>query len=213
LFVKIRLFQLSTLPKSNFNFLKSLARIIILLIVAFLSVFIYFKPEDLSNAEVVTDLLTLESWEFIRLHQKTTPPVGINQDWNNYTAIFFYLLISFDLYRKNSIVKLVAEKFGENSVQIKLNQLKGFKYFVPFTFCASAFALIVSIFSFFKFLPDILTYAEWTKTLRLRSSYSGTIQVWSSGWSLLLCEFSTILCHAGVLRLILKFRRLKTSNI
>jgi hypothetical protein len=195
------------------KFLKSSARIIILLIVAVLSVFIFFKPEDLSNAEVVTDLLTQDTWEFIGLHQKTAPPVGINQDWSNYTAIFFYLLISFDLYRKNSIVKMVVEKFGELESLGKFKQVKGFKYFVPFTFCASAFALIVSIFSFFKFLPDILTYAEWTKTLRVRSSYSGTIQVWSSGWSLLLCEFSTILCHAGILRLIIKFRRLKTSNI
>ena len=194
------------------EFLKSLTRIVILLIVAGLSVFIFFKPDDISNAEVVKDLLTQDSSDFINLHQKTTSPVGVNQDWNNYIAIFFYLLISFDLYRKNSIIKMVAEKFGELERLQEFKKIRGFKYSVPVIFCTSALVMIVSVFSFFKFLPDILTYSEWTKTLRTRST-SVTIQVWSSGWSLLLCKFSTILCHAGVLRLILKFRRLKTSNI
>jgi hypothetical protein len=194
------------------KFLKSIFRVLILLIVAIISVFIFFKPEDLLNAEVVGELLKQDSLEFIHFHQKPNPPVGINQDWINYVVSIVYLFLAFDLFRKNSYTKKIVELLQQHEGFKKFHQIKGYKFFIPATFFMSLFIILTSLYSFFTYLPDILTYVEWTRSLRSKWGTTSHVQVWSSGWSLILSDFSTILCHAGILRMIISYRKKAQLN-
>ena len=182
--------------------IKSILRILLLLVIAIIAVFFFVKPEDLQNGEVVAMGLQNEAMEFMGENQKSGLPLGVNQDSENYLMSFFFFFFSLDLYRGNSLIK----KFFQNAQKINLGPYA--KFFYPALLILSSLFGIISVVSFFDHLPDIMTYVEGTKVLTAKGNFRGnTINVWSTGWTLVLRDFLGIVFFAGAFRLTLKFKK------
>jgi hypothetical protein len=182
--------------------MKSILRITLLLVVALISVFFFLKPEDLQNGEVVFQGLQNDAMELVGENQKTGIPIGVNQDLENYLMSFFYLLFSLDLFRENSFIK----KFCENARKISFGPYA--KNLYPGMLIFSSLLGVFCIVSFIDHLPDIATYVESTKVLTSKGNLRGsTINIWSTGWTLVLRDFLGIVFFVGVFRLTLKLKR------
>jgi hypothetical protein len=190
------------------NFFKIVARVVVLLFFALIAIFFIFKPDDLLelNSDFFASLFPEEIPDPVAPKTPPTKHAGSNVEEMNYIKIFLNFMLAFAFFQMDAIkiglvdvVKHTIETASPKKKWIFLNLL----YLPPlgmFLFYSS---------SFFQHLPQLFGDVEWVDVVKRRGRPSQSFHVWSSGWSYLLLQFSSALCHLGILLLHYKVRQPK----
>ena len=194
------------------NFFKIVARVVVLLFFALIAIFIIFKPDDLleMNSDYFASFFSESIPEPVAPKTPPTKHAGSNVEEMNYIKICLNFMLAFAFLKMDAIkiglvdvVKHTLETASPKKKWIFLNLL----YLPPlglFLFYSS---------SFFQHLPQLFGDVEWVDVVTRRKlpnrslPVTQSFHVWSSGWSYLLLQFSSALCHLGILLLHYKVRQ------
>jgi len=190
------------------KFFKIVVRVVVLILIAFIAIFAIFKPDDLlgMNSDYFASFFPEDIPEPIATKTPPTKHAGSNVEEMNYIKICLNFMLAFAFLKMDAIkiglvdvVKHTIETASPKKKWIFLNLL----YLPPlgmFLFYSS---------SFFQHLPQLFGDVEWIDvvTRARRGRLSQSTHVWSSGWSYLLLQFSSALCHLGILLLHYKVRQ------
>ena len=188
------------------NFFKVVARVVVLLFFALIAIFFIFKPDDLLelNSDFFASLFPEEIPDPVAPKTPPTKHAGSNVEEMNYIKIFLNFMLAFAFFKMDAIkiglvdvVKHTIETASPKKKWIFLNLL----YLPPlglFLFYSS---------SFFQHLPQLFGDVEWVDVVKRRGRPSQSFHVWSSGWSYLLLQLSSALCHLGILLFHYKVRQ------
>ena len=188
------------------NFFKIVARVMVFLFFALIAIFAIFQPDDLLDlkSELFSYFFPQDIPEPVAAKTPPTKHAGSNVEEMNYIKICLNFMLVFAFFKMDAIriglvdiVKHTLETASPKKKWIFLNLL----YLPPlglFLFYSS---------SFFQHLPQLFGDVEWVDVVKRRGRPSQSFHVWSSGWSYLLLQLSSALCHLGILLFHYKVRQ------
>jgi hypothetical protein len=181
---------------------KFFSRILLLLIFAVSILLIFFKPDELIEfQEVFQAEMSSRKAEAEALAEtkKVSVPKGINQDQEKtiMTTINLVLIFLITQKRKLFVILINIEK---KAISMSPPDKRKFLTYVFMLPIVGSFAY--SLINIFIHLPDLFSYAEWVEGFSRRGHRSIHMNMWSTGWVYLLCEFSKVCSHYLFLRLI-----------
>jgi hypothetical protein len=187
---------------------KFFSRILLLLIFAVSILLIFFKPDELIEfqevfqAEMSSRKAEAEAKaedEALAETKKVPIPKGVNQDLEKTVMTTVNMVLIFLI----SIKRTFFVKFiNLHRKIIDLSPPEKRKFYIYLFLAPIVGSLIYSLINLIIHWPDLFTYAEWVEGFSRRRYRSIHMNMWSTGWVYLLCEFSKVCSHYLFLRLI-----------
>ena len=191
------------------NFFKIVARVgvlILIALIAFIAIFAIFKPDDLleMNSDYLASFFPEDIPEPVAPKAPPTKHAGSNVEEMNYIKICLNFMLAFAFFKMDAIriglVDIVKHTLETASPKKKW-------IFSNLLFLPSLGLFIFYSSSFFHHLPQLFGDVEWVDVVKRRGRPSQSFHVWSSGWSYLLLQLSSALCHLGILLFHYKVRQ------